>query len=377
MVTGNLIVICTLFHTLLSAQDFTIQGKIISTETHQPVDFANVIFIDPITHRTFGTISDTEGAFTLSLPVDFAADTLQISFVGFESRKIPLTEFQKGELRIIKLQPSVTYLSSIIVRDLSAEEFFLKCISKIRDNYLDAAFINQCFYWQSEREDETYRSLNHAYLTIREKIEQDKFNRTVTKDSSFLLGITYKLHFLESVDNIFYFDFLRAGTSFLKKEYLKEWTITFDHKLSLPDSYVVIDAVRLDKFTRLRFLINDSDYAIEQVDYWYKWKDVDQPLNDSLHYKMGALQGKVVYKKNAAHYNLKYITNEFSFVAIEKLTNKKLFTRTVQNEIVTYSSQKLQPGTLPMSEENKIQLPREFVVVNKEAYRDAVRNIVE
>lgn len=91
---------------------------------------------------------------------------------------------------------------------------------------------------------------------------------------------------------------------------------------------------------------------------------------------MGDLKGKVIYKKNAQHYNLKYIANDFTFVAFEKLTYKKLFTRHVRNEIVTYTSQELKSGSRLFTKPIKpALLPQAFVVVDKLAYDDAVSNL--
>lgn len=377
MVKNALELILLLCCSLVSAQSLKIEGKIVSSESNEPVPFANIYLNDLDSNRLYGTISDTEGSFILHLPSSYKSDTLQISFVGFESSKIPVIKFLKRDERIVKLQPSVTYLSTVTVRDLSAKEFFIKCIEKIKRNYLGVSFINGCFYWQSQKEDSTYKSLNHAYLTILENIGTEKTQRELRIDSTFRMENLEELHFLEEVENIFNFDFIRLGTSFLKAESLDEWTFAYNNERALPENYVVIDAVRLDKVTRLKLLVNDGDYSIEEVDYSYNWKKgIYHTLNDTLLYTMGDLHGKVMYKKNSSRYNLKYIFNAFSYSVFKKLTYKKLFTRHVKNEIVTFSSQELKYNpNLNIGRKKPIYLPGDFVIINKGDYCEAAGNL--
>jgi hypothetical protein len=91
---------------------------------------------------------------------------------------------------------------------------------------------------------------------------------------------------------------------------------------------------------------------------------------------MGDLNGKVIYERNSRHYNLKYISNDFSYTVYRKFNNKKISTRRIKNEIVTFSSQELKDNiSLPVRMDKPVYLPGDFIVVNKEDYWEAASNL--
>ncbi|MFP4060131.1 MAG: carboxypeptidase-like regulatory domain-containing protein, partial [Bacteroidales bacterium] len=75
------------FFTGLKAQ-FSIQGKVTDSATGNPLSFVNIIEIT----SGKGMVTDIDGHF--SLKNIFPDDTLQISFVGYQTKTIPGRELQ-------------------------------------------------------------------------------------------------------------------------------------------------------------------------------------------------------------------------------------------------------------------------------------------
>ena len=85
--------------------------QIIDKETSLPIAFASV----GVFERHLGTVGDENGFFRLRIPDEFHDDVLRISYIGFETLDIPVTEFiamtdrqialKRSENQIEKLDP--------------------------------------------------------------------------------------------------------------------------------------------------------------------------------------------------------------------------------------------------------------------------------
>ncbi|MBC7686963.1 MAG: carboxypeptidase-like regulatory domain-containing protein, partial [Aquabacterium sp.] len=67
--------------TFLSAQYVTVKGKITHAATGKPIESANIT----VKNSTYGTTSNAEGEFSLSLQKN---EKLEVSFIGFETRAV-------------------------------------------------------------------------------------------------------------------------------------------------------------------------------------------------------------------------------------------------------------------------------------------------
>jgi iron complex outermembrane recepter protein len=92
----NLIVLFLFISFQIFSQTRSIQGIVIDSETKQSLQYANVI----IRGTALGTTSNQYGKF--SLTGNFAnTDLLTVSFVGYKSVEIPVSDFNSSELLII------------------------------------------------------------------------------------------------------------------------------------------------------------------------------------------------------------------------------------------------------------------------------------
>jgi TonB-linked SusC/RagA family outer membrane protein len=94
------------------AQDRTVSGKVTATKDGSPLPGVNVV----IKGTTSGTVSDSEGAYTLSVP---PGTTLVFSFIGFLSKEVLV-----GEQTTINttLDEDATQLSEVIVVGYGTQE---------------------------------------------------------------------------------------------------------------------------------------------------------------------------------------------------------------------------------------------------------------
>jgi outer membrane receptor protein involved in Fe transport len=95
-----------------------ISGQVLDGDTNQPVEFANIVLIDPGTSKAIdGTVCDMEGKFTLTKLAE-GTYTLTISFIGYETKTIEnITVDKRGEVALptIKLSTDAKVLNEVLV----------------------------------------------------------------------------------------------------------------------------------------------------------------------------------------------------------------------------------------------------------------------
>ncbi|NER17965.1 carboxypeptidase-like regulatory domain-containing protein [Spongiivirga citrea] len=111
-------------------QSQVISSKVIDAKTNEALPFVNVFLASKK-----GVITNAEGKFTFQLPKNTKpADSLFISFIGYEQLGKPLQEFTED---VILLNPKAIELNTVIVtnKNLSAEEVIEKVEENIQTNY--------------------------------------------------------------------------------------------------------------------------------------------------------------------------------------------------------------------------------------------------
>ncbi|MFT5386361.1 MAG: hypothetical protein ACI81W_003774 [Saprospiraceae bacterium] len=83
------------FGNTVSAQKFTkVKGKVLDAQTKEPLPFVNISFLG----TNVGMTTDFDGFYNLQSK--WASDTLQVSYIGYDTQKIPLTQ---GEAQVINV----------------------------------------------------------------------------------------------------------------------------------------------------------------------------------------------------------------------------------------------------------------------------------
>jgi len=100
-------------------------GKLINSQNHQPVPYANI----GIVGENIGTTSDVKGFFSVILKSEFNKDILRISSIGFESKEYVIEsfkqEFQNDNTVEIVLLPQTYSISEVIIKPVKTRYFTL------------------------------------------------------------------------------------------------------------------------------------------------------------------------------------------------------------------------------------------------------------
>lgn len=84
---------------------------VVSQATGEPIVYASV----GIVNRNLGTVTDSLGRFSLSVPAEFAGDSLRISSVGYVSQTFAVKDF-KNVPDTIRLDDDVVALREVVVK---------------------------------------------------------------------------------------------------------------------------------------------------------------------------------------------------------------------------------------------------------------------
>lgn len=157
-----------IFCTVIQAQ-ISITGKIVNSETNEPLANANVFVVG----TNYGTPSDNEGRFSLTGNF-LSGDVLKVSFIGFETVELTLSQFNQLHDGIIKLIPKVLSSQSVLVSaSIGKEGFSPITFSKIKKKEIQERYSvqdvpeflsylpNTTFYSESGN------GIGYNYLSIR------------------------------------------------------------------------------------------------------------------------------------------------------------------------------------------------------------------
>lgn len=152
----------------LFAQNYTqINGRVEDANTAKPLHYASISLL----RSTISNVTNAEGLFVLKIPTaNFnALDSVQVSFLGYNSIKICVSDFPAGKDKIIRLTPSTINLSAIYIHPNDPVSLFNLVFSpsNIKKNYSSDPCGMLGFYRELIKRGNRYASMNEAVLDIK------------------------------------------------------------------------------------------------------------------------------------------------------------------------------------------------------------------
>lgn len=167
----TLIILLLMYCITSVAQVITIKGKVIDAKTGQQLINANIVLQSD---KVIGTVSDSEGKFTLSGNLN-QDDLIEISFLGYEKvTKLVSSFFSSSELNTIELNPAVLSSQSILVQAFLRKDESIR----INNSTIDRTNIKNNYTLQDVPEflsstpsttfySESGNGIGYSYLSIR------------------------------------------------------------------------------------------------------------------------------------------------------------------------------------------------------------------
>jgi|APTNR8051073442_1049403.scaffolds.fasta_scaffold04971_7 hypothetical protein len=171
--TLRLLIVTILFYSYCSFHclgQTVISGQILDDKSTQPLPYANV----KIKSKLRGTVSNLDGQFTLNILEEDIRDTIVISYIGYYTISIAIQDaFTAQPNFTVRLKESLVTLKEVTVKPLqyldNPSKIVSQAITKIPKNCYPDEFIIRGFFRQIHREDDTYKRLIEAAITIHDK----------------------------------------------------------------------------------------------------------------------------------------------------------------------------------------------------------------
>ncbi len=137
----RLVFLLFLFAFQLNAQTISINGKVVDDISGAPLFLANVF----LENTLIGTTTDKNGNFNFEInPDKFKNRSLIISYLGYNSLKVPLSEFKSGERKILRLKRTILKSQTVLVEAaIGRKGTSPVAFSKITRKDIDETYVNQ------------------------------------------------------------------------------------------------------------------------------------------------------------------------------------------------------------------------------------------
>lgn len=198
------LVIIVFFLGLQGFSQTQLTGKVTDFMTYQPIENASVY----IENTTVGTITNTDGKFSLRIPDQHGDGILVISSIGYASYKIPISEFEDGE--DVFLEEEIASLDEVVVeaetRPKTGNDVVLRAIERLPKTMPDAEYLQKGFLRHRERNKNQYKWLIEAAITV-----YDTDYGNTSKNLKINVDEIRKSYDLRDIDSLFtYSAFLKS-----------------------------------------------------------------------------------------------------------------------------------------------------------------------
>lgn len=140
-----------------------IKGRVVDKETLSPLVFASVT----VKETNIATVTNIDGEFLIKVPLSETSKSLEISFLGYKNKLLPISEMKNnGYKNIITMETAPIPIKEIIIKPMMPEEIMDKVIGSIQKNYPNVPNLMTAFYRETIRKNRTYVSIGEALVEI-------------------------------------------------------------------------------------------------------------------------------------------------------------------------------------------------------------------
>ncbi len=253
----NLVLLCTLFLYLIGIQKLTasyqqqtneqiktfveFKGEVFDNDSKKPLVFASLT----ISGTNISTITNSDGQFALKVPDDINSAKVNISFLGYQSKSLALSEFTKNGNKI-GLNVSVTELAEVklsVPKD--AKKLVLETLEKKGENYFNSPTLMTGFYRETIKKRRRNVSLSEAVVKIyktaynsERKDAVELFKARKSTDYSKLDTVALKLQ--GGPFNALFVDMIKYPEYIFDAETIEAYNFSFERSTRVDDKLIYI-----------------------------------------------------------------------------------------------------------------------------------------
>jgi len=136
-------------------------GIVVDGKTNKPLAFAAI----NVNETNISTVTNSKGEFLLKIPKKKRSNKITVSFLGYTSKVLNLSDFNKNKT-VISLETYIEELSEVKITVKDAETLVKETLDRRRQNYFSDKTIMTAFYRETIKKRNTYVSLSEAIVGI-------------------------------------------------------------------------------------------------------------------------------------------------------------------------------------------------------------------
>ncbi|WP_394749771.1 carboxypeptidase-like regulatory domain-containing protein [Spongiimicrobium salis] len=216
-------------------------GKVVDSQSKKALVFASI----SIDGTNISTVTNTEGDFTLKVPKNITTGTVSVSFLGYKSKSISLSDLKNKKNRI-SLDISVTELSEVNISiPRSAEALVMETLAKKGDNYFDDHTVMTAFYRETIKRRRRNVSLSEAVVNIYKTPYTSKRRDAVKlykarKSTDYSRLDTVALKLQGGPFNALFVDIIKYPQYIFAKETIGDYSFTFDRSTQIDGKLIYV-----------------------------------------------------------------------------------------------------------------------------------------
>jgi len=218
-----------------------IKGEVLDAATKKPLVFATLTVND----TNISTISNTEGEFALKIPKNMNEANVVVSYLGYKTKLIPISQFNDGSNKIY-MDISVVELSEVnLTIPSNAEGLVRETLKKKGENYFDDPTLMTAFYRETIKKRKRNVSLSEAVVNIyktpytsNRKDAVKLYKARKSTDYNKLDTIALKLQ--GGPYNALYIDIMKYPEYIFTNESLSKYNFSFDRTTRIKDRNIYV-----------------------------------------------------------------------------------------------------------------------------------------
>lgn len=219
----------------------TYKGEVLDGKTKKPLVFATL----SIENSNISTITNTEGEFLLKVPKSNTNASIEISFLGYKTKKLAITQLE-AKKNTIYMSASVTELASVdITVPKDASKLVAETLAKKGDNYFEDPTLMTAFYRETIKRKRRNVSLSEAVVNIYKTPYSSNKKDAVQlykarKSTDYTKLDTLALKLQGGPFNALFVDVMKYPEYIFDKKSLPDYTFTFDHSTRVDGKLIYI-----------------------------------------------------------------------------------------------------------------------------------------
>ena len=214
------------------------RGSVIDSKTRKPLEFATIL----VNGTNISTITNNQGDFLLKVPKKMASRQVTVSFLGYTSKVINLSDFDKYNTTI-RLETYIEELSEVKINVKDATTLVQEMLKRKGDNYYNDDLKMTLFYRETIKKRRTYVSLSEAVVEIYKQpytVEKSDilkiYKARKSTDYNKLDTVAFKLR--GGPFNTLYIDIMKNTTMIFDEDMVDIYDFTFDNSTKIDNRLI-------------------------------------------------------------------------------------------------------------------------------------------